>query len=696
MTSDDISPLWPWIKSAAELRRSVRAFLDKPVSDELLEEVLETSLRAPSGGNLQPWNIVILKGAVKERLGAAIRAAYRDKNHQPNDEYPYYPDTWESPFKERRQGAADQLYNALEIGRRDVTEKRDQQARNYDFFGAPIGLLFTMPRDLSQGAWIDMGIYLGQLQLLLEGAGLGTCLQASFISYSDVIRDVLDIAADQMIVCGMAVGYADMTHPVNGFQTSRKTLSDTLMPVPKIDPIGARILKNGALFPTKPALKIGAETLSWREFAYRVRQSAVLINKAYEGKDLALSMSNSPRFVEIFLAGQVMGKNMQVLDPAWPDSWAADAIGDTPLITAQLQGEESTVQLPDIDVDAAFYTGFTSGSTGRPKGFVRSMASWLESFKIDTAEFNLSPDDVIAAIGNFVHSLPLYAAIRGLYEGGTVVAFPSFHPKRVLDEISDQKVSIIYAVPTQLDALCRAAGEVNFPSVRWILSSGAKCSEDLFDQLKGVFPNAELAEFYGSSELSFISVAKKSEHIPDGSVGRPVGPVSVQIHSFEDGVAPAGEVGRVYVKSPLKFMGYLGQGHQLSADEGFYTGDVGYLDAEGLLYLTGRADRMINSKGRNIFPEKIEAVLSSHAAVQNAAVFGISDPTRGQDMIAVLHLRDNVTAAEITKHCRLRLPDYMLPRRFYVAIEWIETASGKSHFPKIRSAFDGGEYEVLS
>jgi len=324
------------------------------------------------------------------------------------------------------------------------------------------------------------------------------------------------------------------------------------------------------------------------------------------------------------------------------------------------------------------------------------MRSWLESFEIDTFEFNLSPDDVVAAVGSFSHSLPLYAAVRGLYEGATVVAFSSFRPQRVLENIRDEGVTIVYAVPTQLDALCRAAeAGATYPSVRWILSSGAKCRDELFDRLRSLFPHAELAEFYGSSELSFVSVAKKSENIPEGSVGRPVGPVSVSIHNFEGDVLPAGDVGRVFVNSPLKFMGYMGQDHRLSQDEGLYTGDLGYLDRDGLLYLTGRADRMINSKGRNIFPEKIEERLRQHPAVQNVAVLGISDTQRGQDMVAVLQLTRPVTSSEIVKFCREELPDYMLPRRLYQTEKWLETSSGKSHFPNLKAAVEAGKYKVL-
>ncbi|MBE7638429.1 AMP-binding protein [Sneathiella sp. P13V-1] len=699
MEKQQAGKIWSQLKTLFQERHSVRAFLNKPVPENLLAEIFENAARSPSGGNLQPWQVYAVSGALKDRLGAAIQQAYWDKGHTSPDEYSYYPETWVEPYITRRSEAAQQLFGALGLGARDVKEKRVQQAKNYDFFGAPVGLIFVMDRDLSQGSWLDMGMYINSVSMLANAAGLGTCLQASFISYPEVIRQVLEIPEDQIILCGMAIGYEDTSQAVNDFKTDRKSIFETVVEKnSSLQDLGARFLGNGHIFKNRTALKIGETSVSWAEFAKKIDEQASLISSKYAGKnELPLLLGNSLDFAVLFTAGQVAGKNVQVLDPAWPQNWIDDVATGSRICTELLPTNQSDRKTHNdsIDVEQPFYTGFTSGSTGRPKGFVRSQKSWLESFEIDRVEFGMTPHDIVASIGNFSHSLPLYAMVRALYEGATSICFPSFHPAKVLQELEAEQVTILYAVPTQLDALCRAAsGQENLEHVKWVLSSGAKCSEELYRKLRQLFPNAELAEFYGSSELSFISVAKKNENIPDASVGRVLPMVNLQIRDANDKVCPAGEIGRVHVQSPLQFLGYLGHSF-INREDGLYTGDTGYVDETGCLYLTGRFDRMLNVKGRNIFPEMIEQCLIKMKGVASAAVFGIDDPKRGQDIVAVVETTSEITFKEVREACRQYLPDYALPRRVYRTDAWPMTSSGKTNFPLLKSQLSAGELERL-
>ncbi len=698
MKEQETGNIWSHMKLLFQDRHSVRAYLDKPVPDHLLSDILETASRSPSGGNLQPWKVHVLTGAMKKRVGAAVRQAYWGGDSE--DEYSYYPEDWTASYNNRRKGAAEKLYSALALGRRDVKGKREQQARNYDFFGAPVGLIFTMDKDLSQGSWLDMGMYINSISTLSNAAGLGTCLQASFISYHNVIRQVLNIAEDQIILCGMAIGYEDKSHPVNSFRTDRIALSETVIHSNhERQNLGARFLENGKVFKNKTALKIGPREICWEEFAENIKRQAPLIQEKYEGRDeFPILMENSVEFAVLFAAGQVAGKNVQVLDPAWPTDWVYEISDEQWICKGLLEGAESTANPININIDleAPFYTGFTSGSTGKPKGFVRSQRSWLESFGIDSLEFDLSPDDVVATIGNFTHSLPLYALVRALYEGATSICFPTFHPGKVLQELKDQQVTMLYAVPTQLDALCRAADSgQSLDHVKWVLSSGAKCSEELYRKLEFLFPNAELAEFYGSSELSFISVAKKSENIPDTSVGRVLDGVNLEIRDYEGRPCKAGEIGRVYIQSPLQFIGYLGH-EKHDAANGLYTGDTGYLNATGYLFLTGRFDRMLNVKGRNIFPEMIEHGLCKFQQIIHAAVFGVEDQRRGEDIVAVVEVTSAITHKDVIENCRKHLPDYALPRKIYLAKKWHFTSSGKTDYPQLKDLLNSSELELLT
>lgn len=208
------------LDDAIRHRKSTRAFLDKAVPRETVEQILELARWAPSGVNTQPWQVCVVQGEVKQRLGEAIIAA-RDSGQKENPDYQYYPREWVSPYKERRKDCGLTMYQALGIGREDRDKQKAAWYRNYRFFDAPVGLLFLIDAQLEKGSWLDLGMFIQNVMLAARGQGLETCPQASLAEYPDIVRDQLALAADQLVVCGMALGYADPEQPVNQYRLDR-------------------------------------------------------------------------------------------------------------------------------------------------------------------------------------------------------------------------------------------------------------------------------------------------------------------------------------------------------------------------------------------------------------------------------------------------------------------------------------------
>lgn len=207
-------------------RRSVRAFLPDPVSKETIQTILEVSARAPSGTNMQPWKVYIATGDTKMAIADAILNSGIRAEKAEWDEYKYYPDQFFEPYLSRRRAVGFALYNLLGIGRRDTDKMRAQHDRNFVFFNAPVGMIFTIDRRLEVGSWIDYGMFLENIMVAARGRGLHTCPQAAFAPYHKQIRPVLGIPDSEVVVCGMALGYEDKSKPENDLRTERAALED--------------------------------------------------------------------------------------------------------------------------------------------------------------------------------------------------------------------------------------------------------------------------------------------------------------------------------------------------------------------------------------------------------------------------------------------------------------------------------------
>ncbi len=213
------------IDDAIRSRHSVRSFLDRPVARKTIEHLLEVARYAPSGTNTQPWRVYALGGKVKQDMSAEILADYEKNPEREEREYEYYPTDWYEPYLGRRRACGWGLYGSLGIKRGEKDRMRAQRARNYVFFDAPIGLIFAIERRLNTGSWMDLGMFIQNVMLSARGQGLHTCPQAAFANYHRIIRRHLPIADEEIVVCGMAIGYRNPEAPENIWRTDRAPVS---------------------------------------------------------------------------------------------------------------------------------------------------------------------------------------------------------------------------------------------------------------------------------------------------------------------------------------------------------------------------------------------------------------------------------------------------------------------------------------
>ena len=213
------------VDQAITSRRSIRRILPKPVPKKTVEELLAVAARAPSGTNVQPWKVYALAGHAKDALCAAILDKHNSTGMD-GREFDYYPTQWSDPWLSRRRKIGLDLYGLLGIGKDDKARMKEQTGRNYLFFDAPVGFIFTMDRQLGRGMFIDYGMFLGNLMTAARARGLDTCAQAAFADYHTTIRKILGIPENELVVCGMSLGYADNAAPENRLETEREPVQN--------------------------------------------------------------------------------------------------------------------------------------------------------------------------------------------------------------------------------------------------------------------------------------------------------------------------------------------------------------------------------------------------------------------------------------------------------------------------------------
>ena len=209
------------VSEALSLRKSTRAFLDKPVDKEIIIRILEAAGHAPSGTNTQPWQVAVVTGDRKLEIESAIEKAFKSGDSG-NMDYQYYPKTWVEPYNGRRKACGIQLYTALSIAKEDMESRLKQWVANFRAFDAPVALYFFLDSIMGTGSYLDYGMFLQSIMLAAVEEGLATCPQAALAQYPAIVKDSLGYPEDSILICGMALGYEDSNAKVNSYRTSRE------------------------------------------------------------------------------------------------------------------------------------------------------------------------------------------------------------------------------------------------------------------------------------------------------------------------------------------------------------------------------------------------------------------------------------------------------------------------------------------
>ena len=216
------------VSEAVQTRRSVRAFTDQPVDRETLARILEKAQRAPSGGNTQPWNAVVLTGEPMQRLFDRVAQDIPKGREAFAPEYHIYPPELEGAYEQRRFGVGEAMYAAIGIPREDKMQRLMWFANNFRAFGAPVLMLVHTPKYMGPPQWSDIGMWLQTIGLLCREEGLDTCFQEAWAVYSPQIREVVDIPDDHIFFCGVAIGYGDPSVAVNQFDVPRAAIEESI------------------------------------------------------------------------------------------------------------------------------------------------------------------------------------------------------------------------------------------------------------------------------------------------------------------------------------------------------------------------------------------------------------------------------------------------------------------------------------
>jgi fatty-acyl-CoA synthase/long-chain acyl-CoA synthetase len=346
---------------------------------------------------------------------------------------------------------------------------------------------------------------------------------------------------------------------------------------------------------------------------------------------------------------------------------------------------------------------YTSGTTGKPKGALRS-ANDPSLVAVLVSEIRYAPDDVHITTGPLYHSGPL--GFSGLTHalGGTVVILEKFDPEEWLRLVDKHRVTATFTAPTQLKRIVNMAPEVrsryDVSSLRSVIANAAPVPFALKKQWISTFGEGHLFEVYGSTELGVDTIMKPEDQLrKPGSCGRAYGPLEIRLIREDGTEAPIGEPGVMWIKSPGVFDEYYKAPEKtdetkLDDDPAWRTvGDIAYRDEDSFYYICDRQSDMIISGGMNIYPAEIEGVLHSHPAVMDAGVFGIPSEEWGEQVYAVIQLKDgqHTSDKELEALCRAHLASYKVPRSYEFRDQLPRTDSGKLSKKKLRESFWEGQ-----
>ncbi|MDR6685142.1 acyl-CoA synthetase (AMP-forming)/AMP-acid ligase II [Arthrobacter sp. 1088] len=428
--------------------------------------------------------------------------------------------------------------------------------------------------------------------------------------------------------------------------------------------------------PHDTAVVVGRSRLNWAE----LRDAAAgLLGHAMA--TTVLAEPNSTDFIAKFAAAVAGERRCAVLDPQWPAAMVDE-------VTSRIvdSSDASGVELIDGDPSTTFLIGLTSGTTSVPKAFTRSRRSWQVSFEASIEFFGLSQDDRTLAAGPLSSSLNLYALSECLYAGSAFHTLESFDVGDAHASISHDNITRLVLTPTMLRLLSERglAGDVDASGIRSIVCAGSKLDGRTLEAARRWAPHAAIFEYYGASELSFVSGTRLAAGEPldvgGTGIGRPFPGVELRILDDTGQKLPDGEHGNISVRSGMVSNGYLwgDDGQALRCLDGWYTvGDQGYL-ADGTLHILGRRSDMIITAGKNVYPHEVELALASVPGIEVAVAAGAPDDVRGQKVIAgVVPAYGAVTATQLRTGLDGLLARDKWPLQYYVLSELPITDRGK-------------------
>ena len=450
--------------------------------------------------------------------------------------------------------------------------------------------------------------------------------------------------------------------------------------------------------PDATAVVVAGQRLSWEE----LRDAAAdLVPDA--PAVTVLSEENSLHFAAAFAAAVAGQRQCAVLDPAWPQQ-LQDSIRDrirglpaatpaaAPSVVSAAAGAVSggghvdRPALADGPPDTPFLIGLTSGTTSVPKAFTRSRRSWQLSFDASTEFFGLAADDRTLAPGPLAASLNLYALAECLYAGAEFHTLARFDVGDVHAAVSHDGITRLVLVPTMLRLLSERglSGGVDATGLRSIICAGSKLDARTLEAARRWAPNATIFEYYGASELSFVSGAGLPPGQPPEQrgtgIGKPFPGVEIRILDDSGLPLPDGADGNICVRSGMVSDGYLwgDDGQALHSMSGWYTvGDQGYLDA-GTLHMLGRRSDMIITAGTNVYPHEVELALASVPGVAAAVAAGLPDDLRGQKVVAgIVPSHGGVTATQLRAGLDDVLARNKWPLEYFALAELPLTDRGK-------------------
>lgn len=450
--------------------------------------------------------------------------------------------------------------------------------------------------------------------------------------------------------------------------------------------------------PERTAVVIDDQRLSFGELYRRALDLRLPESAAFPaGRMIAVDLGNIVDFVVALTAIIGRGCTAAVLDTAWPAPVRLavfEQLGPVAVLGSGVPGPQESGELTDGDSARIFYCGFTSGTTRTPKAFIRTVGSWQRSLERSTRHFGTAPGDSVLVPGPLSSSLSLYALAECLFAGATFHGQTAPDTESALDLLAHGGITQLVAVPSQLRMLTSRAG-AGWPSVRTVISGGAKLTDEDALAIRHLAPNAAVHEYYGASELSFVAARQAAPGNEPQLVGAAFPGVKLRIGSLtDDGPAPAGQRGLIWVRSDMACSGYLigDDGLSFRRDGDWATvGDIGWLDDEGQLHVAGRTSDMIITGGFNVYPHEIEDVLHTHGL--DAVVVGVPDRLRGTAITAVIRNEGppGQTAGALRGLCAGELAPFKVPRRFYWLQEWPLQHGGKISRPELVRAIETAE-----